>query len=113
MCVIFEVRDIPSYSLNAICSLLYVDPAGRLHALDVTIKEKEFHFIGIFVSSDSREQEDIFHWSDNTENAVLVPDLYYAGVRKDIYISKNMKKKTTFMYLLLDLIWLVSSKINI
>ena len=33
---------------NATCSLIFSDPAGRFCVLEVTIRDKEFHLIGVY-----------------------------------------------------------------
>ena len=50
--------------LHTACSLVIVDSVGWLCTLDVTIKEKEFRFIGVYMTNIKSEFPDFFQLID-------------------------------------------------
>ena len=46
--------------LNVMCTLVLSNPAGRLHVLEVTIKDKHFQFIEVNGPNDHSELLDFF-----------------------------------------------------
>lgn len=78
-CVSWLVRK----SLNVVCALGFTSVSDRHCMLDITMKDKALHLIGVYISNDHAEQPDLSQWIKQFRTSCqIVLSEYWNGIHE-------------------------------